>query len=165
MTPQTLTPMTNAQSATVTSTSRVPCIGTPALLQAIWSLPKRRSASARASITDCSCVTSILTGSTCLLVPDSRCAACSTASFWMSAITTLAPASASAVAMPKPMPEAAPVTMAVLPEISIGGALRSVKIAAGVDDHRLASHRFGAAHRDYHVGAVVLVGGLFQKRR
>jgi len=31
----------------------------------------------------------------------------------MSAITTLAPASASAVAMPRPMPEAAPVTMAV----------------------------------------------------
>src|SRR6516162_8679687 len=37
----------------------------------------------------------------------------------MSAITTFAPASASAVAMPRPMPEAAPVTMAVLPEISI----------------------------------------------
>ena len=34
-------------------------------------------------------------------------------------MTTFAPASASAVAMPRPMPEAAPVTMAVLPEMSI----------------------------------------------
>src|SRR6185436_18007259 len=123
MTPQTLTPMTKDQSATGTSTSRVPCIGTPALLQAMWSLPKRRSASPSASITDCSRVTSILTGRTCLLVPDRRCAACSTASFSMSAITTLAPASASAVAMPRPIPEAAPVTMAVLPEISMTHAL------------------------------------------
>src|SRR5262249_51664903 len=55
----------------------------------------------------------------CLLVPDRRCAACSTAAFSMSAITTLAPASARAVAMPRPIPEAAPVTMAVLPEISM----------------------------------------------
>src|ERR1700712_3299345 len=37
----------------------------------------------------------------------------------MSAMTTFAPSSASAMAMPKPMPEAAPVTMAVLPEMSI----------------------------------------------
>jgi hypothetical protein len=34
-------------------------------------------------------------------------------------MTTFAPASESAVAMPRPMPEAAPVTMAVLPEMSI----------------------------------------------
>ena len=26
-------------------------------------------------------------------------------------------------------------------------------------------HRFGAAQRNHHVGAVVLVGGLFQRRR
>src|SRR5580700_11492636 len=40
-------------------------------------------------------------------------------------MTTLAPASASAVAMPRPMPEAAPVTIAVLPEMScIGGLSR-----------------------------------------
>src|SRR5690348_13677271 len=32
----------------------LPCIGTPALLQAMWSLPKARSA----SMTDCSSVTS-----------------------------------------------------------------------------------------------------------
>jgi hypothetical protein len=38
--------------------------------------------------------------------------------FWMSAMTTFAPALASAVAMPSPMPEAAPVTIAVLPEMS-----------------------------------------------
>src|SRR5215472_11147720 len=84
----------------------------------------------------------------------------------MSAMTTLAPASASAVAMPRPMPEPAPVTMAVLPEISIREApfRASMKIAPGVDDHRLAGHRRGAAHRDHHVGAVVLVGGLFQQR-
>src|SRR5689334_19674819 len=37
----------------------------------------------------------------------------------MSAMTTLAPASASAVAIPRPMPDAAPVTIAVLPEMSI----------------------------------------------
>src|SRR5947208_4022772 len=165
MNPKTLKPITNCQSSGGTSVSLVPCIGTPALLQVMCSLPKLRSASSSASMTDCSCVTSIRTGMTRLFVPERPCAACSTASFWISAMTTLAPASASAVAMPRPMPEAAPVTMAVLPEMSIGGALRSVKIAAGVDDHRLASHRFGAAHRDYHVGAVVLVGGLFQKRR
>src|ERR1700740_2059581 len=41
----------------------------------------------------------------------------------MSVMTTFAPASASAVAMPRPMPEAAPVTMAVLPEMSIREAL------------------------------------------
>src|SRR6516225_9754201 len=81
-------------------------------------------------------------------------------------MTTFAPASASAVAMPRPMPEAAPVTMAVLPEMSIreGPFGSSVKVAAGVDDHRLPGHRLGAAHRDHHVGAVLLVGGPFQKR-
>jgi hypothetical protein len=48
-------------------------------------------------------------------------------------MTTLAPASASAVAMPSPMPEVAPVTIAVLPEMSIwaepfyfGGAICSI---------------------------------------
>src|SRR5206468_5280426 len=81
-------------------------------------------------------------------------------------MTTLAPASASAVAMPRPMPEAAPVTMAVFPEMSIreGPFGSSVKVAAGVDDHGLAGHRFGAAHRDHHIGAIVLVGRLFQER-
>ena len=39
------------------------------------------------------------TGITRLLVPDRPCAACSKPSFWISAITTLAPASARAVAM------------------------------------------------------------------
>src|SRR5437660_7436353 len=100
-----------------------------------------------------------------LFVPERPCAAASTAAFWISAMTTFAPASASAVAMPRPMPEAAPVTMAVLPEMSIREALSdpSMKVAAGIDDHRLAGHRFGAAHRDHHVGAVLLVGGLFQQ--
>ena len=40
-----------------------------------------------------------------------------------------------------------------------------MKAASGVDDHRLADHRFGAAPGDHHVGAVVLVGELFQRRR
>src|ERR1700730_15561932 len=81
-------------------------------------------------------------------------------------MTTFAPASASAVAMPRPMPEAAPVTMAVLPEMSIreGPFGSSMEVAAGVDDHRLAGHRLGAAHRDHHVGAIVFVGGFFQQR-
>src|ERR1700720_1064750 len=48
-----------------------------------------------------------------LFVPERPCAASSTASFWMSAMTTLAPASASAVAIARPMLEAAPVTIAV----------------------------------------------------
>src|SRR5215216_3862827 len=61
----------------------------------------------------------VRTGMTRLLVPDRPCAAPSTASFWMSASTTLAPASASAVAIASPMPDAAPVTMAVLPEMSM----------------------------------------------
>src|SRR5579862_8500222 len=167
MIPQMLTPIRNCQSAGATSVRRVPCIGTPALLQAMWSLPKLRSASASASSTDCSCVTSIRTGMTRLLVPERPCAAASTASFWMSAITTLAPASASAVAMPRPMPEAAPVTIAVLPEMSIirGGPFgQSMKVAAAVDDDGLAGHRLGAAHRDDHVGAIVFVGGLFEER-
>ena len=76
MIPQMLTPITNSQSPGGTSTILVPCIGTPALLQAMWSLPKLRSASARASSTDCSCVTSIRTGMTRLLVPERPCAAC-----------------------------------------------------------------------------------------
>src|SRR6476469_155270 len=36
--------------------------------------------------------------------------------------------------------------------------------ASGVDHDRLAGHGLGAAHRDHHVGAVVLVGGLLQER-
>jgi hypothetical protein len=32
-----------------------------------------------------------------------------------------------------------------------------MKAAAGGDDDRLAGHGFGAAHRDRHVGAVILV--------
>src|SRR5438270_10385884 len=163
MMPQMLTPMTKCQSPGGTSTRGVPCIGTPALLQAMCSLPKFFSASLSASMIVGSKVTSMRTGMTRLLVPERRCAASSTASFWMSAMTTLAPASASAVAMPRPMPEAAPVTIAVLPDMSIGRCL-SVKIAAGIDDDRLAGHRFGAAHRDDHVGAVVLVGGPFEER-
>src|SRR3954468_20467618 len=164
--PQMFTAITNCQSAGGTSVSLVPCIGTPALLQAMWILPKFRSASASVSTTDCSKVTSIRTGMTRLLVPERPCAACSTASFWMSAMTTLAPASASAVAMPRPMPEAAPVTIAVLPEMSCirGEPSRSVKIAAGIDDGGLAGHRVGSAHRDHHVGAILLVGGPFQQR-
>src|SRR3974390_1851247 len=84
----------------------------------------------------------------------------------MSAMATFEPASASAVAMPRPMPEAAPVTMAVLPEMSIreGPFGSSMEVAAGIYGDRLSGHRGGAAHRDHHVGAVVLVGGLFQQR-
>ena len=67
---QTFTPITNPQSSGCTSISLVPCIGTPALLQAMCSLPKLRSASARAWSTDCSCVTSIRSGSTRLFVPE-----------------------------------------------------------------------------------------------
>src|SRR6266851_2385303 len=82
-------------------------------------------------------------------------------------MTTLAPASARAVAMPRPMPEAAPVTMAVFPEMSIreGPFGSSMKVAAGIDNHRLAGHGLGAAHCNHHIGAIVLVGGLFQQRR
>src|SRR5215218_2531352 len=39
-----------------------------------------------------------------------------------------------------------------------------VKDATGVDDDGLAGHGLGAAHRDHHVGAVVLVGRLLQER-
>ena len=39
-----------------------------------------------------------------------------------------------------------------------------MKMAPGIDDDCLAGHRLGAAHRDDHVGAVVPVGGPFQKR-
>jgi hypothetical protein len=39
-----------------------------------------------------------------------------------------------------------------------------MKVAAGGDDDHLAGHGRGAAHGNHHVGAVVLVGGLFQKR-
>lgn len=73
---------------------------------------------------DCSRVMSTLSDSTCLLMPDSRCATRSTASFSMSGSTTLAPASAIAMAMPRPMPDAAPVTMAVLPENTVAHDLQ-----------------------------------------
>ena len=39
-----------------------------------------------------------------------------------------------------------------------------MKVAAGVDGDRLAGHGIGAAHRDHHGGAVILVGGPFQHR-
>src|SRR5262249_33084272 len=39
-------------------------------------------------------------------------------------------------------------------------APRSMKQAARVDDDGLAGHGFGATHRDHHLGAIVLVGGL-----
>jgi hypothetical protein len=42
MIPQMFTPITNSQSPCGTSVICVPCIGTPALLQAMWSLPKLR---------------------------------------------------------------------------------------------------------------------------
>jgi hypothetical protein len=36
-----------------------------------------------------------------------------------------------------------------------------MKLAAGVDDDRLAGHGLGTAHRDHHVvGAVILAGGF-----
>jgi len=38
-----------------------------------------------------------------------------------------------------------------------------MKEASGVDEHRLAGHGLAAAHRDHHVGVVVLLGGLFQQ--
>jgi hypothetical protein len=38
-----------------------------------------------------------------------------------------------------------------------------MKLAAGVDDDRLAGHGLGTAHRDHHIaGAVILAGGLFK---
>jgi hypothetical protein len=36
-----------------------------------------------------------------------------------------------------------------------------MKVATGTGNDRLAGHHVGAAHGDHHVGAVVLVGGLF----
>src|SRR3982074_3778534 len=39
-----------------------------------------------------------------------------------------------------------------------------VEDASGVDDDGLAGHGLGAAHRDHHVCAVVLVGWPFQER-
>ena len=40
----------------------------------------------------------------------------------------------------------------------------STEDSSGVDDDGLAGHGLGAAHGDHHVGAVVLVGRLFQER-
>src|ERR1700680_1793915 len=79
-------------------------------------------------------------------------------------MTTFAPASASAVAMPRPMPDAAPVTMAVLPEMSIRESPfgSSMKVAAGIDDHRPAGHRLGAAHRDHMSAQSSLPVGFFR---
>ena len=39
-----------------------------------------------------------------------------------------------------------------------------MKMASGVDDDRLACHGLGAAHRHHHIGSVILVGGLLQRR-
>src|SRR6202012_578159 len=55
------------------------------------------------------------------------------------------------------------------PQLNLSGdqtriAKTSMENASGVDDHGLAGHGLGAAHRDNHVGAVVLVGRLLQKR-
>jgi hypothetical protein len=37
-----------------------------------------------------------------------------------------------------------------------------MKYPSRVDHHRLSGHGFGAAHRDHHVGAAVLVAGFFR---
>jgi hypothetical protein len=39
-----------------------------------------------------------------------------------------------------------------------------MKYASSVDDDSLAGHGLGAAHGDYHVGAIVFIGGLLQER-
>src|ERR1700730_18376279 len=53
-----------------------------------------------------------------------------------------------------------------LASVIVGSPLSaaSMKIAPGVDGDRLPGHRVGAAHRDHHVGAIILVGRLFQER-
>src|SRR5215472_5861896 len=74
----------------------------------------------------------------------------------MSAITTFAPASARAVAMPSPMPEAAPVTIAVLPEMwfiamSLSTFVDGLRFGKGSGPGRKRSERNGG---DWIVGVV-----------
>src|SRR5690606_490145 len=63
--------------------------------------------------------------------------AASTASPWMSASATFMPALAKARAMPRPMPEAAPVTKAVLPTRSFIGRAARRSAAGGRGARRL----------------------------
>ena len=61
ITPETLTPITQFHSSALTSSTRVPCIATPALFTATCSLPKACSAARPAAATDAASDTSTVT--------------------------------------------------------------------------------------------------------
>ncbi len=87
---------------------------TPALLQTRCTAPKRSSVVWARAWTLWSEATSVTTPTA-----PSSCAAASSAAGSMSAMTTLAPSARSRRAMPLPIPEAPPVTTAVLPARSL----------------------------------------------
>src|SRR5206468_1015522 len=88
---------------------------TPALLTRMWTLPYRATVASAAAWSSALSDTSALTPSTSALVSFNFATAVANASSSMSHNMTFTPACDSAVAIPNPMPDAAPVTKAVRP--------------------------------------------------
>src|SRR4051794_13901149 len=118
-TPNTLTPKHHRQSfASCSHGSPPPPEVTPALLNSRWHAPWRSYTASASASTDAGSETSVWTP---LTSPRS---ASSVTVVWStgvstSAITTLAPASSNACTMPRPMPDAPPVTTATFPFTSV----------------------------------------------
>src|SRR3990170_322345 len=115
ITPRTLTPMIQSHSRSSTDSRVRPPSSTPALLNTRCTLPSSDSNSAAAARTASRSETSSRLA--CARTPNAATSLCalSRAVASMSASTTLAPALASERAIPSPMPEAAPVTIAPFP--------------------------------------------------
>src|SRR5436309_2946015 len=114
MTPQRLTPITQAQSRSV-SVHMGPPAATPALLHTTWAVPNSSKVRAARASTDSPFETSVRTGSTVAPVSARRLDASLRGASSMSAITTRMPSAQKRSASPNPIPLAAPVTTATLP--------------------------------------------------
>src|SRR5215469_8343809 len=117
MTPHRLTPSTHCQ-AEIGPSQGSALLSTPALLHTRCTAPNRSTAAIARVCTDASSLTSVRTASVCTPSAAIFRSASSRASCSTSARTMLSPARAKRSASAKPMPLAAPVTTAVLPEVS-----------------------------------------------
>ena len=107
--------MFHSHSCGVSSATERPWIVTPALLQATCSSPNALTAASPASRTEARSDTSVTTAIAFAPSPRTSASAASSRSPRMSHSTTAMPSRANVRAIPRPMPEAAPVTIAVLP--------------------------------------------------
>src|ERR1051325_5545328 len=116
-TPQKLTPIVYSQSACVESAIS-PKVATPALLQTMWTAPRRRSAVSASARTLSSDVTSVGTVTTSAPATARSFATPAMAPSFRSARTIRAPRAAKALAMAAPIPPPPPVMTATRPRKS-----------------------------------------------